>query len=63
VERASRFAIGRPYATPNRNHLLNVPAGRMSAFADLPDDFVHWLQQQPKSLLGDEQTDHRVDHG
>lgn len=46
------FGTGRAYATRNHNHLLNVPAGRMSAFPDLPRDFVRWLQQQPMSRLG-----------
>lgn len=34
---------GVAYATPFAEHLLNVPAARMSAFDDVPDDFVAWL--------------------
>ena len=52
LERGHRFAAGRAYATENPSHLLNVPAGRMSMFPDLPQDFVRWLRQQPKSRLG-----------
>lgn len=52
IERGHRFASGRAYATENPSHLLNVPAGRMSMFPDLPQDFVRWLRQQPKSRLG-----------
>ena len=52
LERGHRFAAGRAYATENPSHLLNVPAGRMSMFPDLPEDFVRWLRQQPKSRLG-----------
>lgn len=52
IERGHRFAAGRAYATENPSHLLNVPAGRMSMFPDLPQDFVRWLRQQPKSRLG-----------
>ena len=48
-----RFAVGRAYATSNRNHLLNVPAGRMSALPDHPGDFVRWLQEQPKARPSD----------
>jgi uncharacterized NAD(P)/FAD-binding protein YdhS len=51
IEGASCFAVGPAYATANPNHLLNAPAGRMSAFPDLPMDFVHWLQRQPRSHL------------
>jgi uncharacterized NAD(P)/FAD-binding protein YdhS len=46
------FAIGRAYATQNRNHLLNVPVGRMSARPDVPGDFVGWLNKQHKAWLG-----------
>lgn len=34
---------GIAYATTQDCHLLNVPAGRMSLFADRPDHFVEWL--------------------
>ena len=53
IERGHRFAAGRAYATENPSHLLNVPAGRMSMFPDLPQDFVRWLRQQPKSRVGE----------
>jgi uncharacterized NAD(P)/FAD-binding protein YdhS len=52
IERGHRFAAGRAYATENPCHLLNVPAGGMSMFPDLPQDFVRWLRQQPESRLG-----------
>jgi uncharacterized NAD(P)/FAD-binding protein YdhS len=35
---------GLAYSSPHRFHLLNVPAGEMSAFPDLPDDFLHWAR-------------------
>ncbi|WP_203073999.1 FAD/NAD(P)-binding protein [Falsiroseomonas ponticola] len=44
LERNRRFACGQAYATDNANHLLNVPAARMSAFRDRPDDFLQWLR-------------------
>jgi uncharacterized NAD(P)/FAD-binding protein YdhS len=34
---------GIAYATRSPNHLLNVPAGRMSADINRPDQFVQWL--------------------
>jgi len=46
IERDRQFGRGLAYATGNDNHLLNVPAGRMSAFHDRPGDFVEWLQRQ-----------------
>lgn len=35
------FGLGLAYATSDPSHLLNVPAGRMGAFA--PDHFLQWL--------------------
>jgi uncharacterized NAD(P)/FAD-binding protein YdhS len=46
IERNSQFGRGLAYSTGNPNHLLNVPAGRMSAFSDQPDDFVAWLRRE-----------------
>lgn len=34
------------YRTPFSAHLLNVAAGRMSAFDDSPDDFTRWLRSE-----------------
>jgi uncharacterized NAD(P)/FAD-binding protein YdhS len=49
VERNSQFGRGLAYATGNASHILNVPAGRMSAFHDRPNDFLEWLTSQPDS--------------
>ncbi|MEO8364705.1 MAG: FAD/NAD(P)-binding protein [Pseudoxanthomonas sp.] len=43
IEPAARLARGVAYATTHGEHLLNVPARRMSAFKDRPDDFVDFL--------------------
>lgn len=45
VERSLQFGRGAAYATGNPSHLLNVPAGRMSAFHDRPRDFLDWLER------------------
>ncbi len=37
------FARGTAYSTPYDYHLLNVPAGKMSALANEPDHLVRWL--------------------
>jgi len=39
IERNAQFGRGQVYATPNPGHLLNVPAGRMSAFPDQPGHY------------------------
>ncbi len=47
IERNSQFGRGLAYATGNASHILNVPASRMSAFHDRPNDFLDWLAAQP----------------
>jgi uncharacterized NAD(P)/FAD-binding protein YdhS len=47
IERNSQFGRGLAYATGNASHILNVPAARMSAFHDQPDNFLNWLTSQP----------------
>lgn len=40
------FGRGTAYRTELHLHRLNVPAARMSAFTDRPDDFVQWLSRK-----------------
>ncbi len=47
IERSRRFGHGLAYGSGNPNHLLNVPAARMSAFHDRPGDFLQWLHKHP----------------
>jgi hydroxyacylglutathione hydrolase len=66
-ERSGTFGRGVAYSTPHAAHLLNVPAGRMSAFPAEPDDFIAWLETQghpfgaadfvPRHLFGTYLTD------
>jgi uncharacterized NAD(P)/FAD-binding protein YdhS len=51
IERNRQFGPGQAYATDNANHLLNVPAGRMSAFPDQPMHFLDWLHSRPMHEL------------
>ena len=51
IDRQLPFGRGQAYATPNPSHLLNVPAGRMSAFRDRPHDFLDWLKAQSAETL------------
>lgn len=46
IERNNRFGRGLAFATGNPSHLLNVPAGRMSAFHDRPGHFLDWLRAE-----------------
>jgi uncharacterized NAD(P)/FAD-binding protein YdhS len=39
-------AFGPAYATPRAEHLLNVPAGNMGAYAENPGHFHDWLHTQ-----------------
>lgn len=41
-EPSARLGVGVAYGTSEAGHLLNVVAGRMSAFTDRPDDLVEW---------------------
>lgn len=43
VEARPQLAQGIAYGTASLRHFLNVPAGNMSAFPDLPMHFVQWL--------------------
>jgi uncharacterized NAD(P)/FAD-binding protein YdhS len=46
VERRGAVGEGLAYSTREPVHLLNVPAGRMSAWPDRPDDFVQWATRR-----------------
>lgn len=50
-ERSGRVGAGAAFSTDCQDHLLNVPAGGMSAFADGPGDFARWLNGQAPGLF------------
>ncbi len=56
IERNSQFGRGLAYGTGNPSHILNVPAARMSAFHDRPNDFLDWLTSQPEGEGSGPQT-------
>lgn len=37
--------LGLAYSTPSMRHLLNVPAGKVSALPEQPNHFLHWAQR------------------
>ncbi|MCW5892777.1 MAG: FAD/NAD(P)-binding protein [bacterium] len=52
VERHGPFSGGVAYGTRCRAHSLNVPAGRMSAFADDEDHFLAWMRRREPGTTG-----------
>jgi uncharacterized NAD(P)/FAD-binding protein YdhS len=49
IEREPPFARGVAYGTSHPDHLLNVRAQAMSAFADAPSHFADWLESKDRS--------------
>ncbi len=50
IERAAKFARGFAYSTNSSYHLLNVPAGKMSALPDQQDHFLRWAQKIDENI-------------
>ncbi len=46
IERRPQLGRGVAYSAQQQDHVLNVPASGMSAFADDPDHFWNWLRQR-----------------
>ncbi|MGP0018547.1 MAG: FAD/NAD(P)-binding protein [Candidatus Sulfotelmatobacter sp.] len=44
VDRGALPGRGLAYGSPHQFHLLNVPAGEMSAWPGAPDDFLRWAR-------------------
>ncbi|MGA7237056.1 MAG: FAD/NAD(P)-binding protein [Bryobacteraceae bacterium] len=44
IEPKSKLGRGLAYSTQFDEHLLNIPAGKMSALCDAPDHFLRWLK-------------------
>lgn len=63
LNRSGEMARGLAYGTSSSRHLLNVPAGNMSALVDQPDHFLHFCEGRlpgttsstfvPRKLYGD----------
>jgi uncharacterized NAD(P)/FAD-binding protein YdhS len=49
-DRQPAFGEGIAYRTNDSRHLLNVPARRMSAWPDQPDDFLNFAQSRDASV-------------
>lgn len=46
IDASGSFGPGVAYGTTSQRHLLNVPAGNMSAFADDASHFLRWLHER-----------------
>jgi uncharacterized NAD(P)/FAD-binding protein YdhS len=45
IDHRPDFGLGLAYSTPSLRHLLNVPAGKISALPDQPHHFLDWLRE------------------
>lgn len=54
IDPAESPARGVAYGTPRREHLLNVPAGRMGAFHDDIEGFLRWARQRDAAVTYDD---------
>jgi uncharacterized NAD(P)/FAD-binding protein YdhS len=63
VERGPRPGRGVAYGTARPEHLLNVPARRMSAFADEPGHFSRWWADRTDDLATEEDYAPRMVYG
>lgn len=52
LDRTGRFGPGLAYGGHHPRHLLNTPAGRMSAFPDDPDHFTRWARARDPAVSG-----------
>jgi uncharacterized NAD(P)/FAD-binding protein YdhS len=52
VNRSGAMARGVAYGTTSEFHVLNVPAGRMSAFDDDPESFVRFVRERGVTVDG-----------
>lgn len=54
IEKRPEAGRGTAYSTSVDAHLLNVPAGKMSAFPDQPEHFLDWIHKtQPHGIAVD----------
>ncbi|MCM2294602.1 FAD/NAD(P)-binding protein [Allorhizobium sp. BGMRC 0089] len=54
IEAQAPSCRGLAYDTPFTSHALNVRAGHVSAFADAPDHFLDWVNQQDNRTVSRE---------
>jgi uncharacterized NAD(P)/FAD-binding protein YdhS len=52
IDPRANLGMGLAYSTPTYRHLLNVPAGKISALPDQPNHFLDWLQKNHDPTMG-----------
>ena len=50
IDRSHEIGLGVAYSTDDTSHLLNVSAGKMSAFSDDPGHLLRWLHNNRSEL-------------
>ena len=50
INRSGSIARGLAYGTNSPQHLLNVPAGNMTALADEPNSFLEYCRKQGQEV-------------
>ncbi|HEX7362381.1 MAG TPA: FAD/NAD(P)-binding protein [Bryobacteraceae bacterium] len=55
IDPARKPGLGLAYSTPSMEHLLNVPAGKISVFPDKPGHFLEWLRTRYGSSVSAEE--------
>src|SRR5262245_35940556 len=60
INRFGPMGRGVAYGTAFEAHLLNVPAGGMSALPEDPDDFVRWARTHDDSIRSDTFVSRRI---
>jgi hydroxyacylglutathione hydrolase len=45
IDQRPDFGLGLAYSTPSLRHLLNIPAGKISALPDQPNHFLNWIRR------------------
>lgn len=48
IDKDNNFPLGLAYRTMNKKHVLNVPASKMSAIPEDPDNFINWIKSKPE---------------
>src|SRR6185295_7793446 len=48
INKGYPLAKGIAFSSFDKNHLLNVAAGKMSAFPDQPTHFCDWIKRKPE---------------
>jgi uncharacterized NAD(P)/FAD-binding protein YdhS len=56
IEQRDRLGLGQAYSTDEPTHLLNIPAGRMTALPGRPTAFADYLEARSDLLPGDVPT-------